>query len=66
MRWISGPYEDVLAAQEGLCSTELDGRYIQTGPEAQPASCTTGTGDKVRQGHAADHSPHSSAAVMEE
>ena len=33
---------------------------IQTGPEAHPTS------GKVRPGRAADHSPPSSAAVMEE
>jgi hypothetical protein len=42
---------------------------IQTGPEAHPASCKMGTevfpGGKVRPGRAADHSPPSSAAVME-
>ena len=43
---------------------------VQTGPEAHPASCKMGTGSfpgcKVRPGRAADHSPPSSAAVMEE
>ena len=43
---------------------------VQTGPEAHPTSCTMGTGSfpggKVRPGRAADHSPPSSAAVMEE
>ena len=43
---------------------------VQTGPGAHPASCTMGTGSflfgKVRPGRAADHSPPSSAAVMEE
>ena len=43
---------------------------VQTGPEDHPASCKTGTGSfpgaKVRPGRAADHSPPSSAAVMEE
>jgi len=42
---------------------------VQTGPVAHPASCTMGTGSfpggKVRPGRAADHSPSSSAAVME-
>ena len=42
---------------------------VQTGPGAHPASCKMGTGyfpgGKVRPGHAADHSPPSSAAVME-
>ena len=43
---------------------------VQTGPGAHPASCKMGTvsfpGGKVRPGRAADHSPPSSAAVMEE
>jgi len=43
---------------------------VQTGPGAHPASCKVGTGSlpggKVRPGRAADHSPPSSAAVMEE
>jgi hypothetical protein len=40
---------------------------VQTGPEAQPASCTMGTGSfprgKVRSGRDADSSPPSSAEV---
>ena len=42
---------------------------VQTGPGAYPASCKMGTGSfwgKVRPGRAADHSPPSSAADMEE
>jgi len=43
---------------------------IQTGSGAHPASCTMGTGSfpggRLRPRHAADHSPPSSAAVMEE
>ena len=43
---------------------------VQTGPGAHPASCKMGTGSfrggKVRPGRAAEHSPSSSAAVMEE
>ena len=49
---------------------------VQTSPGAHPASCTMGTGSfpggkvrpggTVRPGRAADHSPPSSAAVMEE
>ena len=43
---------------------------VQTGPGALPASCKMGTGSfpggKVRPGRAADQSPPSSAAVMEE
>ena len=43
---------------------------IQTGPGAHPTSCKMGTGSfpggKVLPGHIADHSPPSSAEVMEE
>ena len=43
---------------------------VQTGPGAHPASCKMGTGSfpgvKCGPGCAADHSPPSSAAVMEE
>ena len=43
---------------------------VQTGPGAHPASRTVGTGSflggKVRPGRAADHSPPSSATVMEQ
>jgi len=39
---------------------------VQTGPGAHPASVKWVPGGKVRPGRAADHSPHSSAAVMEE
>ena len=43
---------------------------VPTGPGAHPASCKMGTGSfpggKVQPGRAADHSPPSSAAVMEE
>ena len=43
---------------------------VQTGPGAHPVSCKMGTGSfrggKVRPGRAADHSPPSSAAVMEQ
>ena len=42
---------------------------VQIGPGAQPASCAMGIGSpggKVRPGRDADHSPPSSAAVMEE
>jgi hypothetical protein len=34
--------------------------------KAYPASCTMGTGDKVRPGRDADHSPPSSAEVKNE
>jgi len=43
---------------------------VQTGAGVYPASCKMGTGSfpggKVRPGRAADHSPPSSAAVMEQ
>ena len=43
---------------------------VHTGPGAHTASCKMGTGSfpggKVRLGRAADHSPPSSAVVMEE
>ena len=42
---------------------------VQTGPGAHPASCTMRTGSfprEKRPGRAADHSPPSSAVVMEE
>jgi hypothetical protein len=46
-------------------------RYVQTGSGANPASCTMGTGGpfpggKARQGRDADHSPPSSAEVVNE
>ena len=36
---------------------------VQTGPETHPASCTMGTGGKVRPGRDADPSPPSTAEV---
>jgi len=43
---------------------------VQTGPGAQPASCTMGTGSfpggKERPGRDADPSPDSSSVVMKE
>jgi hypothetical protein len=44
---------------------------VQTGSGAHPASCTMGTGGpfsggKARPGHDADHSPPSSAEVVNE
>jgi hypothetical protein len=47
------------------------GLYIQTGSGAHPASCTMGTGGffpggKARPGRDADHSPLSSAEVVNE
>ena len=72
-----GPGSSVgIAADYGLDGPEIESRWrrdftpVQTGPVAYPASCTMGTGSfpggKVRPGRAADHSPPSSAAVMEE
>jgi hypothetical protein len=40
--------------------------YVQTGSEAHPASCTMGTGGKAQPGRDADHSPPSSAEVVNE
>jgi hypothetical protein len=37
---------------------------VQTGSGAHPASCTMGTGGKARPGRDADHSPLSSAEVV--
>jgi len=49
---------------------ERDFPPVHAGPRAHPASCKMGTGSfpegKERPGRAADHSPPSSAAVMEE
>jgi hypothetical protein len=39
---------------------------VQTGSGAHPASCTMGTGGKARQERDADHSPSSSAEVVNE
>jgi hypothetical protein len=39
---------------------------VQTGSGAHPASCTMGTGGKERPGRDADHSPPSSAEVVNE
>jgi hypothetical protein len=39
---------------------------VQTGSGANPASCTMGTGGKARPGRDADHSPPSSADVVNE
>jgi hypothetical protein len=39
---------------------------VQTGSGAHPAPCTVGTGGKARPGHDADHSPPSSAEVVNE
>jgi hypothetical protein len=39
---------------------------VQTGSRAHPASCTMGTGGKARPGRDAEHSPPSSAEVVNE
>jgi hypothetical protein len=39
---------------------------VQTGSGAHPASCTMGTRGKARPGRDADHSPPSSAEVVNE
>jgi hypothetical protein len=39
---------------------------VQTGSEAHPASCPMGTGGQARPGRDADHSPPSSAEVVNE
>jgi hypothetical protein len=74
----SGPGSSVgIATDYGLDGPGIESRWgrdfsapVQTGPGAYPASCTKGTGSfpggEVRSGRAADHSPPSSAAVMEE
>ena len=72
-----GPGSSVaIATDYGLDGPGIESRWgrdfppVQTGPGAHPASCTVGTGvfpgGKVRPGRAADHSPPSSAEVMEE
>jgi len=69
-----GPGSSVVIATELLSGIESrwgrDFSPVQTGPGPHPASYTMSTGSfpgvKVRPGRAADHSPTSSAAVMEE
>jgi len=66
----------VIVTDYGLDGLGIESRWrrdfppVQTGPGAHPASCKMGTGyfpgGKVWPGRAADHSPPSSAAVMEE
>ena len=74
---VSGPGSSVgIATNYGLDSLGIESRWgeifppVQTGPGAHPSSCTMGIGvfpgGKVRPGRAADHSPPSSATVMEE
>ena len=62
---------ELRAGRSGIESRwRRDFRPVQTGPWAHPTSCKMGTGSfpggTVRPGRAADHSPPSSAAVMEE
>jgi hypothetical protein len=40
--------------------------FVQTGCGAHPASCTMGTGGRARPGRDVDHSPPSSAEVVNE
>ena len=70
-----GPGSSVgIATDYGLDGPGIESRWgarfsapVQTGPGAQPASCTMGTGSfPVRPGRAADHSPPSSTVVLEE
>ena len=74
---IYGPGSSVgIATELGAGRFEIECRWgrdfppVQTGPGSHPVSCTMGTGpfpvSKVWPGRAADHSPPSSAAVMEE
>ena len=69
--YVCGPGSSVgIATDYGLDSLGNESRWgrfflpVQTGPGAHPASCKMGTGSFL--GHAADHSPPSSAEVMEE
>jgi len=72
-----GPGSSVgIANVYGLDCPGIESRWgrdfppVQTGPGAHPTSCKNGyrffPGGKVRPGRAADHSPPSSAAVMEQ
>jgi len=71
-----GPGSSVgVATDYGLDGPGIESRWgrdfppFQTGPGAHPASCKVPrvfSGGKVRPRRAADHSPRSSAAVMEE
>jgi hypothetical protein len=72
--WYLSRYSDWLGAGRSGDRIPVGARFsapVQTGPGAHPASCTMGTvpclsRGKVRLGRAADHSPPSSVAVMEE
>jgi hypothetical protein len=71
---LCGPGSSVgIATDYGLDSPGIESRWgarfsapVQTVPGAHPASCTMGTGGKVRPGLAAGHSPPSIVEVMEE
>ena len=74
---IYGPGSSVgIEADYGLDGPGIASRWwrdfppVQAGPGAHPASSTMGTGSfpggKVRPGRATDHSPPSSALVIEE
>jgi hypothetical protein len=65
-------YSDWLRAGRSGDRIPVEARFsapVQTCPGSHPASCTMGTGffpgGKMRPGRAADHSPPSSAVVME-
>jgi len=67
----AGIATELRAGRSGIDSRwEQDIPPVLTGPGAHPAVCKMGTGSfpglKVRPERAADHSPPSSAAVMEE
>ena len=73
----SGPGSSVgIATDYGLDGPGIEFRWVrdfppvQTGPGVHPASCTMGTGSflgvKSGPGRDADHSPPSSAEVLEE
>jgi hypothetical protein len=74
-RQSSGPGSSVsIATGCGLDGPGIESRWggarffahVQTGPEANPASCTMGTGSfpwVKRPGRGADHTPSSSAEV---
>jgi hypothetical protein len=64
---------NIFATQSAFVENGTDGSHlisvlikISTGSGAHPASCTMGTGGKARPGRDADHSPPSSAEVVNE
>ena len=77
LAWRCGPGSSIGTATElrpGRSGIESrwgqDIQPVQTGPGTHPASCKMGTGvfpgGKVRPERAADHSPPSTASVMEQ